>query len=205
MNDGLIIRNKEEADIVDAAHLIASAFREKYMAFAAGNWEKAIKIAEAEMRFRGRMDNFFVAELEGKVVGAIEIISIEISGIPSGDMLAIYYKHLGLGKGTRAAYLLSLLTRAITEEEACVSCLAVAEETQRKGVARALLACGENFARDIGKKQLTLWVAETNLPAIRLYTSEGFITGTLSSSPNLKKFVNLESWRQMTKDIAAPG
>jgi ribosomal protein S18 acetylase RimI-like enzyme len=202
MINGLIIRKKETPDNAAAAELIACAFREKYMAFSAGNWTKALKIAEAEMRFRGRMDNLFVAELDGKVVGAIEIISIEIPGIPSGDMLSIYYKHLGLGKGTRAAYLLSLLTRTIDENEACVSSLAVAEEAQRAGVARALLSSGGNFARELDKERLTLWVNETNLPAISLYESEGFKTEAQSSSPLLKKFFELESWRQMTKDIS---
>jgi len=196
-----IIRNKKSGDDEAAARLVAEAFRGKYDVLADGDWDKASKIAEAEMRCRGRMDNFFVAVRGSRVIGAIEIISPEIQGIPSGEMLSIYFKQLGLGKGLRASYLLSLLSRVVDSDEACVSSLAVADEARGRGVGRALLSSGEQFAREIGKKSLTLWVTETNSSAIKLYESAGFETIRHSNSTHLKKFFDLESWRQMSKNL----
>jgi len=195
------IRNKEPVDNIAAARLIVEAFKGKYLALTDGKWDKAVIIAEAEMEFRGSMDNFFVAGRENGVIGAIEIISSEIPGILSGDLLSIYFKHLGFGKGLRATYLLSLLSRNIDEHEACVSSLAVADEARGAGVARALLSRGEEFAREIGKRKVSLWVTEANTSAVHLYESSGYVTTQTSESARLKKFFDLETWRQMAKII----
>lgn len=197
----MTIREKNDADDAEAARLIAEAFREKYTAFAGGRWGKAIPIAADEMKWRGRSGNFFVADLEGAVAGVIEIIGTDLPGVPYGELVSIYFKHLGLMKGMRAAYLSSLLSRVVAADEACVSNLAVATEARGKGVARALLARAERFALDAGKTSMTLWVSENNVPAVRLYESAGFSAAGTNVSQQLNKYFGCETWLQMRKNI----
>ncbi len=197
------VRLKRPEDNEAAGRLVAEAFREKYVTIAGGSWEKALAITLDEMEHRGACENFFVAAGASGVIGAIEIISVEIPTLPVGEMLSIYFKHLGLRKGTRAAYLLSLLSRVIGREEACVSSLAVAGPARGAGVGKSLLTRGEEYAAEIGKKRLVLWVAEENETAIGLYKSHGFIKDSDASSPQLKRFFGLEAWLKMVKRIGA--
>ena len=200
-NNSLTIRHKTDADCSAAALLVAEAFREKYSAFANGNWKKAVLIAKDEMKWRGQSGNFFVAELEGVVSGAIEIIGTGLQSVPYGELVSIYLKHLGLVKGMRAAYLCSLLSRVVEEDEACISNLAVAPEVRGKGVARALIAHAERFAVDAEKNSMVLWVSEINIPAVRLYKSAGFNAEIANSSQQLNRFFGHEKWLQMRKTL----
>ncbi len=195
------IRLKRPEDDEATGRLVAEAFRDKYVAIVGGSWDKALSITRDEIKQRGASGNFFVAAEAASVIGAIEIISAEIQTLPASEMLSIYFRHLGFGKGSRAAYLLSLLSRVIKPEEACVSSLAVAESARGAGVGKSLLARGEEFAAEIGKKRLVLWVAASNETAISLYKSSGFRVDSGFSSGGLKRFFGLESWLKMVKKI----
>lgn len=59
-------------------------------------------------------------------------------------------------------------------DEADVTNIAVSEKIRRLGVGRTLLQALKNVVRDAGAETLFLEVRESNDPAIRLYTSEGF-------------------------------
>jgi ribosomal protein S18 acetylase RimI-like enzyme len=204
MNEDWIIRKKEAGDEAEAGRLIAESFRELYAAFADGDWGKAVKIAELEMYYRGRMGNLFVAARGDKIIGVIEIISMEIQTMRADEMLYISFKQLGSGKALRASYLLSLMTRELQSDEAGISSLAVAADERRSGVARALLTRAEEFTAQIGKKRLALWVAESSAPAVKLYESSGFTTVDITSSFQMKKFFGLDPWRHMSKAIDSP-
>jgi ribosomal protein S18 acetylase RimI-like enzyme len=55
-----------------------------------------------------------------------------------------------------------------------ISSLAVAPVYRRLGIAKFTLDYSEKLARRLGKGWLDLWVARSNLPAMRLYRSFGF-------------------------------
>jgi ribosomal protein S18 acetylase RimI-like enzyme len=201
MDEDWIIRTKKNGDEVVAGKLIAEAFSETYAVLACRDRDMAAKIAESEMLYRGRRGNLFVASRENKIIGVIEIISMEIPHMYPHEALSIYIKHLGPDEGLRAVYILSLMTRFLNKDEAAISSLATAAEERQSGVARALIARGEDYSREIGKKHLTLWVAESNAPAIKLYESAGFTTANVTSSIQMRKYFGIEFWRQMTKYI----
>lgn len=56
-----------------------------------------------------------------------------------------------------------------------VSGIAVHPEARRRGVASALLAAAEQFARNCGAVKLSLRVLSTNAPAIALYERLGYV------------------------------
>jgi ribosomal protein S18 acetylase RimI-like enzyme len=202
MSTTFTIREKRSEDEPRAAQLLVDCFREKYLAIAGGSEKKALQILGEEMRRRGKEGNFFVAESAGAVVGAVEIVGTDIIGIPWEEEMSICLKRLGLGPGLRAIYLLSLLGRAIHEDEACVSQLAVSSSTRGCGVAKALLARGEEFARSRRKKEIVLWVSGSNAPALGLYGSSGFNPSRTTASKLHEKFFGVESWVEMRKDIS---
>ncbi len=54
--------------------------------------------------------------------------------------------------------------------------LAIAPEAQGEGLGRVLLDAGMRHLREIGCDDVLLWVDLANEPAVRLYTSRGFVT-----------------------------
>ena len=195
------IREKRPEDGPVLACLLVEAFLNKYKALAGSRRDKALAIVKEEMDFRGVEGNFFVAETDGKIIGAIEILDTDISGVPREKEISIYLNHLGLARGLKSIYLLSLLARALGSDEACVSQLAVSSEARRLGVARALLAHGENYARRRQKKHLLLWVAESNTPAVSLYESAGFEVVRKTGSGLHKRFFGEEVWLEFDKNL----
>lgn len=195
------IREKRVKDGSEVARVVFEAFRDKYLALAGDQPEKALEIVTEEMKWRGRAENFFVAESDGKIAGAIEILATDIRSMPNGERISIYLEHLGLAQGLKSLYLLSLLGRALGPEEACVSQIAVSPEYQRRGIARALLARGEEFSRNRNKKIVLLWVAESNTPSVRLYESAGYEQVRKTGSPLQKRFFGREEWIEFRKDL----
>ncbi len=195
------VREKQPQDDEAAAFLVAEAFRDKYSVFANNDWNRAVVIAQDEMKWRGKCGNFFVAETGGEIAGAIEIIGTDISGVPYAEHMSIYLKRLGLLNGLRASFLYSLLSRVVADNEACVSSLAVAGNARGRGIARALLARGDEYALETGKKFIVLWVAEDNVRARGVYDAAGYKEAERSASQQLKKHFGHENWILMRKEI----
>ncbi|HOO57518.1 MAG TPA: GNAT family N-acetyltransferase [bacterium] len=201
MNTQWIIETKAPGDEKRLAELLSIAFNDKYSVLCGKNRDKAIGILTEEMKWRGRSGNLFEAVCDGYIVGAVEILSTDIPGVPDGVTLSIYLKHLGLSEGLRAIYLLSLLGRAIDKTEACITHLAVDENHKRRGVARSLLAKAESFAAEKDKKSLVLWVSESNKPAIALYESENFSFEKGFVSQQSEKHFGYRRWLKLKKDL----
>lgn len=201
MNNELIIRKKMPGDEAAAARLLVACFDEKYRMICGGNARAAEEIAKAEMKWRGREENFFIAEREGRIVGAMELFLADMQFIPEDVRFEIYMDRLGLVKGLKALYILSLLGRVIELDECCVSHLAVAEDARRCGVARRLLSLCGDFAAKNGKKRLSLWVAENNISAVRLYESEGFVVDRKVESIMGRRVYGINEWLKMKKKI----
>lgn len=70
--------------------------------------------------------------------------------------------------------LLGYLCLSHVLDEGSIDNIAVAPEQRRRGIARALLAAGEEEARRLALAFITLEVRAGNEPAIRLYENQGF-------------------------------
>ncbi len=201
MLDSIEIRKKRTEDLRAVSELVLESFRDKYSALC-GNDETAMRrIIQEEMSLRGRAGNFFVACTGGEIAGIVELISLDTPLVSDGDMISIYLSALGLGRGFRAMYLLSLLGRPIAPRECCISHLAVGEKFRRQGVARALIRHGKTFASEAGKKQLSLWVAAGNHAARRLYHSEGFMEQKRLKSKRSEKNFGIPEWIKLSRGV----
>ena len=82
----------------------------------------------------------------------------EVDGTPAGLIIVVF----------------DLLDDVTQREQAFVAYMAVAREYRRRGVARALLAAGEEEARRRGLSHISLMVTEASAPARALYAQAGF-------------------------------
>lgn len=89
---------------------------------------------------------FFVAELEGRVVGLLALV------FPAGD----------------------IYVRAKERRHAEISTVVVADESRRHGVGRALMAAAEEAAQARGCRRLALSVLAGNEAAMAAYARQGF-------------------------------
>lgn len=197
----IIIRRKRPEDLASVSALALESFRDKYAAICGGDETAMRRVIEEEMNLRGRGGNFFVAVADGGVAGIIEIISLDTPLVADTDMISIFLSALGLGRGFRAMYLMSLLGRPIDQDECCISHLAVAEAHRRRGVARALITTGKSFAARSGKKRLTLWVAAGNTAAQKLYLSEGFSEIRRMKSARSAKNFGIPEWLKLGTEL----
>lgn len=184
-----------------AAAVMLECFHAKYLALCGGNEEAARSIAKEEMNWRGTAGNMFLAKEEGRTAGVVELITAGARTVPDSVFMDLYMKHLGLGAGLRGLYLLSFLGRAVGRDECAVAQLGVLPEFRRRGVGRALLARAGEFAQEKRKKRLSLWVDESNTPAVRLYESEGFVVAERKESVNTGRFFGIPVWLKMEKVV----
>lgn len=201
MSDELIIRNKIPGDEESCAQLVFEAFNDIYMAISNGNEKKARAFLLDEMNWRGGEENMFIAEMNGKPAGIVEVFAPDYKSIPEHIYVELPMKHFGLAGGIRAFYGLSLLGRGIESFECTIAHLGVTAAARGKGIAKQLIARAEQFARKKQAKMLSLWVGSTNEIAIELYKKEGFeIRGTKTSAQTLR-FFNEGTWHKMSRPI----
>ncbi len=167
-----LVRPTREEDVDAVAELTAEALAPKYRpAFG----DRAARGIAAVLRrdLEGvEGTRHWVAEIDGRVAGAVHLILSEDAGF---DYLQAVAAELGWFWSLRATVVLSMLGHGrLTAEEAYIDELAVAAWARRRGVARALLDRCEEEARAAGRARLTLWVTEDNEAARPLYDRAGF-------------------------------
>lgn len=204
MSETATIRRKYPGDEESCARLVFEAFSDIYMALSAGNETKARAFLIDEMRWRGRDGNMFIAEIEGKPVGMVEVFSPDYESIPENVYVELPLKHFGLAGGIRAFYMMSLLGRGIESFECTIAHLGVTASARGNGVATQLINRAERFAAEKQAKILSLWVGSTNKAAIALYEREGFeIRDEKTSSKSLRYFKE-GTWYKMCRPIPQP-
>ncbi len=117
-------------------------------------------------------DIFFLAELEGKIVGMLACANNlkRAMHIEKASMK----KHLGFIVGTLAYYFLRNQFNApltYPDETGYIECVATIEKARGKGVGTALL---QHVMHELPYRQLILEVVDTNQTAYQLYKKVGF-------------------------------
>jgi ribosomal protein S18 acetylase RimI-like enzyme len=68
-------------------------------------------------------------------------------------------------------------------------------------MARRLLSAAEDLARDRGKEAIALHVTADNLPALRLYESEGYKEISRQRSLITAYLLNIREWLYLKKEL----
>ncbi len=168
-----LVRPARPGDADAVAALTAEALAAKYRPAFGRHAERGIAALLLSDVDGGGTSHHWVAELDGRVAGAVHLVLEEDAGL---DYLRAVRSAIGAWRALRAVMVLSLLGHGrIQPEEAYIDELAVAAWARRRGVARALLRRCEEEAAAAGRTRLTLWVTLDNAPALRLYATAGFM------------------------------
>jgi len=167
-----VVRRATPADADAVADIVARSFPDKFLpAFVTE--ERAIRALTPYIRATiTRSGNYvFVATLDGKPAGTV---SLCVRRVVVLGVFGMFVRAIGLAGALRAMLVLGMLgDPAPAPDEAYVEVLGVAPEYQRHGVGRALMVAVEEFARDLRKRRLTLYVTANNGGAQALYISCG--------------------------------
>ncbi len=167
-----LIRPSRPDDAAAVAELTAEALGSKYRPAFGALATRGIEALLLRDLADPRGSRHWVAEVDGRVAGAVHMALEEESG---ADYLRAIAVEIGVLRSLRALLVLSLIGHGrMQPDEAYIDELAVAAWARRRGVARALLRRCEEEALADGRSRLTLWVALDNTAARSLYDGYGF-------------------------------
>ncbi len=115
-------------------------------------WEKSVYPSDDFIRSSIERGELYVGLLSGEIIGAMAVNGEGAEG------------YEGAPWGVNAA----------RGEFSVIHALGVLPSHHGRGFARGLVATAEDIARGLGHKALRLDVLDGNLPALKLYESEGF-------------------------------
>lgn len=176
------------------------AFLEKIMPVFGNNKEAALNIIRSEILRNINNRGRYVARLENKTVGIVEIITRENIKSYVRDFRS-YIKYLGFLKGLWAFIITAIEIPRLNSGTIYIDTVAVESNHRRKGVAEKMLLFIEDLARKNGKSALTLWVAAKNSKAFSLYKKSGFSAVIKRSSSIMEKYTGYRDWIYMKKEI----
>ena len=162
-----------------AASILYESASDMYNRFAGGR-ERALALLRDALPVPGNSASAEVvtlAELEGRVAGAMAAFPVDEAGSRARAFLRLTLRSLPLERWPAALRLFWAGARAAPaprEQSLYVDALAVEVSLRRRGVAQALLADAEERAQRAGLSALSLDTSLDNNAARALYASAGF-------------------------------
>lgn len=188
------------------AALVVEGFLDKFRPVFGDRMDRSLKIMEKWVALEHASGGVTSLAIEGYAPGELAA-SVGVRVAESrDDVLArglwrTLTRNLGLPRALWATTLLAHPKYSSRSSEAYVERLVVSPAFARRGMARRLLAAAEDLARDAGKETLGLHVSGENLPALRLYESEGFAEVSRERSFLTGYFLNIKHWLYLKKDL----
>ena len=145
-----------------------------------GGRERAMQVLERSLEEPGTASSaevVYLAELDGRVAGAMAAFPVEEGPPRSRAFLRLALRHAPPWRWPTALYLYWAGGRAAPSPPAVafyVDALATDPGTRRRGAARALLAAAEREARARRLPAVAIDTTIANEPARALYASEGY-------------------------------
>eukprot|EP00397_Hematodinium_sp_SG-2012_P002188 GEMP01002194.1.p1 GENE.GEMP01002194.1~~GEMP01002194.1.p1 ORF type:complete len:277 (+),score=25.11 GEMP01002194.1:300-1130(+) len=173
---GVEITRAQRSDVREISCLVSRGFREIFSWVGADN-EKAAAMAtlELEYNFKSCWGKVGVARAQGEdaILGAIFLVTDADQKRRLDAPLRTYLNILGFFGTFRFKKLRFLRDPRVKPNECYISWIVVREDSRGKGVGSVLLAWAEDRARDMMKKSLMLYVANTSR-AKKLYQRLGY-------------------------------
>jgi ribosomal protein S18 acetylase RimI-like enzyme len=195
------LSNLKLKDLDDYLRIEFGAFYEKLKFIFSNRKKAALDIARSEISKNIDTGRYFNAKIDSKMVGIIEIVTIENIKSHTKDFRD-YLESLGLQRALKAYFLTSMEIPRLDNRTIYIDNVAVDPESRRQGVAKKMLSFVEDFARENRKTILKLWVAFLNNNAYDLYKKFGFIEQVKRSSGIAEKYTGYRDWIFMKKEIS---
>lgn len=195
-----IIRAFKEEDFDSVLHVMTASFHKKFVKlFKYDEEEMTTFLKDINFFDRKSREGYFVAESEGKIVGAI---SLKWRGQKHErehfEFIKLVRKY-GNKRIVKAVLTAITLIDIYDKGECYIEQVAIAKEARGHGIGTALINYGDKFALDNKFRKYTLHVASTNDRACKLYSELGFNTRKVLNSRLLKWLVDERSFVYMAK------
>lgn len=196
MEPGVIVRAARESDAEAVALVLTTSLGDKLRsAYGAHTSRVVLALVRHDLARPG--ERHFVAERDGRVVGAVHLA---LAQEPDPGFAERVAAEVGWLRAVRAYTVLSSIAHSrLADDEAYIEELGVMPDVRRQGAATALLAACEDAARAAGRGRLTLWVVGGNDPAIALYRGNGFTVRRRRRSLGARLFLGVTSTLLMEK------
>jgi ribosomal protein S18 acetylase RimI-like enzyme len=192
-----MIRAAKPADTPAMGDIFVDAFSDKFSVI----FRNKLSQGKALMRHYWHLtalDGAFVAEVNSEVAG---IIQLQTTNTPQYSSVWGLLRGLDFFGVLRTFLAFIILEHKIQKNECYVEHLAVSEAFRGRGLGKALLRQGEEFAREHQKSVYSLFVAIDNQGAHQLYRSVGFVDVKVKNSLLTKWFLGKRSFVFMQKQL----
>lgn len=194
-----IIRKYNEEDYHDVVELMMHSFRDTY--------EKMFKFEDDElMQFlkdinivpKNQADGFYVAELDGRIVGMLNLKWKTLKLGSAFDIIKLGTKYKNV-KVFRAIIAALTLNERVASDECYIENVTVEKEFQGRGITRDLLSKAEEFALENKLNRLTIYISDDSKELESLNKKLGFRTRKVTKSSILGMFTDDQSFKYMVK------
>lgn len=198
--EDIVIRKARSKDADAIARVLIESFPDKFAAIFGKKLKEAQKALAEDYALRKNFEGVFVAEVDGNVVGVIELSTKETKKSKQ-ESLKSYFAHLGFFGTIRAFLVFMILEGKIDENDCYVEHIAVSPDFRGKGIGKLLMKRAEEFAKEKQKVHCSLYVAPDNKPARYLYEKTGFCEIGTKNSILLKLFLGKRVFVLMRKPL----
>ena len=188
------------------AALVVEGFLDKFRPIFGRRMDRSVKIMEKWIRLEHASGGVTSLVIEGystsELAGSVGIRTADSrEDVLARGLWRTMSRNLGFPRAIWATTLLSYPRYSATSSEAYIERLVVSPDFRRQGMARRLLAAGEDLARENGKRTVGLHVSGNNLPALRLYEDEGYEEVSRQRSYLTGYFLNIKDWLYLKKEL----
>lgn len=196
----VLIREAESEDANMIAKVLVDSLPDKFDAIFGEKLKEGRKALAEDYALRKDFEGVFVAEVDGNVVGVIELSTKDTKKSRTGS-LRPYFTPLGFFGTIRAFLAFMILEEKIDENGCYVESIAVSKHFRRRGIGKLLMRKAEEFAKEKQKEYISLYVASDNDIARRLYRKTGFLEIDKENSILLKIFLGKQIFVLMRKPL----
>lgn len=200
------IRMARPEDDPAIAALVIDGFLDKFRPVFGRCMENSVRIMEKWVRLEHEAGGVRTLLIEGCEDGEIAA-SVGVRTSPSNDeamargLWRALRRNLGLPRAFWATILLSYPRYSARSSEAYIERLVVAPAFKRRGMARSLLSAADDLANEEGKRSVGLHVSGNNIPALKLYESEGYSEVSRQRSMLTGRFLGVRDWIHLRKKL----
>ncbi|MHA1726692.1 MAG: GNAT family N-acetyltransferase [Promethearchaeota archaeon] len=198
--EDIVIRKTRSKDADAIAKVLIESFPDKFTAIFGKKLKAAQKALAEDHVLKKNFEGVFVAEVNGNVVGVIELSTRETKKSKQ-ESLKPYFAHLGFFGAIRAFLVFMILEEKVDENGCYMEHIAVSPDFRGKGIGKLLMKRAEEFAKEKQKVNCSLYVAPDNKPACYLYEKTGFCEISTENSILLKLFLGKRVFVLMRKPL----
>ncbi len=196
-----IIRTFDEGDLEEASTIMAESFEAKFTRLADLSVPEIAELSvHLGISYPRPFHGYLVAQT-GESVSGVIVLKWKGQDRLSMPMRWRKARKLGLWNAVKTLFGMILLDTSPKAGECYIEHVAVSSEHRGMGIGTMLIEEGERIARRSGLPLYSLYVAESNEGAVRLYQSLGFSIDKRVKSWLTKRIFGIPVWYRMVKAL----